>query len=106
VEANSLVALLGVNPNLLHRHQNIQPTIWLPGIQSWYDNELDFLELDSEAEDSDGIGEAEELQRILDDEESSPISRSHRIDKKCLSLTSAALAIATVANSIRELGSS
>jgi hypothetical protein len=94
-EANSLVALLGVNPNLLHRHQNIQPTIWLPGIQSWHDDGLDFLELDSEAEDSDEIGEAEELQRILDDEEASPISRSHRIDKKCLSLTSAALAIVT-----------
>ncbi|KAF8801615.1 hypothetical protein BYT27DRAFT_7261749 [Phlegmacium glaucopus] len=96
-EANSLVALLGVNPDILHRPQNVQPPVWLPGVHSWLDDELDFLELDSEVEDSkdDNLGEARELQKILDDEEGSPISCSHQIDNKCLNLTSAALAITT-----------
>jgi len=95
-EANSLVTLLGVNPDILHQPQNIQPSVWLPSVCSWFDDKLDFLELDSEAEDSNDNddGEAEELQRILDDEEQSPISHSHKIDNKCLTLTSAALAIA------------
>jgi hypothetical protein len=95
-EANSLIALLGVNMELLHRPQNSQRSIWLPSIDSWLEDDLDALELDSESDDSDNdLGEAEELQRILDDEEASPISRSERINRKCMNLTSAALAIVT-----------
>ena len=58
---------------------------------------LGVVELDSDSEDSDedDISEAEVLQKILDDEELSPISRSVRIDKICMNLTSAALAVAT-----------
>jgi hypothetical protein len=40
------------------------------------------------------LTEIEELQRILDDEETSPISRTERINRKCMNLTSAAVAIA------------
>jgi len=94
-EANSLIALLGVNAELLHRPQNIQAPAWLPSIDSWLEDGLGALELDSESDgDDDGLAEAEELQRILEDEETSPISRSERINRKCMDLTSAALAIA------------
>lgn len=30
--ANSLIALLGVNADFLHRHRNAQPLVWLPSI--------------------------------------------------------------------------
>ena len=95
-EANSLVALLGVNTDLLHRPNNAQPHIWLPSIQSWRDDGLDTLELGSESEENDDdICEAEELQKILDAEENSPISRGRKVDEVCLNLTSAALSLAT-----------
>jgi hypothetical protein len=95
-EANSLIALLGVNTELLHRPQNAQHSIWLPSIDSWVEDGLDAVELDSESDDSDNdLVEAEELQRILDDEETSPISHSERINRKCMNLTSAALAVVT-----------
>ena len=50
-----------------------------------------------EPEDSDNeeARDVEELQKIPDDEESSPISRRVQIDQRCLDLTSAALAIAS-----------
>ena len=92
-EANSLISLLGVNAELLHRPQH---SIWLPSIDSWLEDGLDALELESDSDDGDGdLTEAEELQRILDDEETSPISRSERINRKCMNLTSAAVAIVT-----------
>lgn len=94
-EANSLIALLGVNAELLHRPKNFQPSSWLPSIDSWLEDGLDALELDSKSDCSeDDLAEIEELQRILDEEENSSISRTERINRKCMNLTSAAIAIA------------
>lgn len=52
-------------------------------------------ESNSNNDDNDNIGEAKELQNILDSEEASPMSRSRRVDEVCLNLTSAALALVT-----------
>jgi hypothetical protein len=93
-----LVALLGVDSEMLHRPHpsHAQSSSWLPSISSWMDDSGKTAEDDVEPEDSDDeeICEAEELQNILDNEESSPISRSEKIDRRCLDLTSAALAMA------------
>jgi hypothetical protein len=100
-ESDSLVALLGVDPEMLHRPHDHAPRMWLPSISSWMDDsdsgEVLEGDLDLESEDSDKeeISDAEELQKILDNEESSPISRGNKIDQRCLDLTSAALAIAS-----------
>lgn len=96
-EANSLVALLGVDPEMLHRSHRV-PSMWLPSISSWMNDsgeaKEDDLDLEPEDSDNEEIRDVvDELQKILDDEESSPISRSEKIDRRCLDLTSAALAI-------------
>ena len=92
-EADSLVALLGVNPRVLHKTITSLPQ-WLPSIHTWVDDEIDALEHFEPPEEADDFGEAEYLQQILDHEEDSPITRSLKTDQKCLSLTSAALALA------------
>jgi hypothetical protein len=105
-EADSLVALLGIDPEMLHRpHHATSSTmpVWLPSLSSWMpvdasdSGKIMENDLDLEPEDSDNeeVCEAEELQNILDNEESSPISRSEKIDQRCLDLTSAALAVAS-----------
>jgi hypothetical protein len=93
-EADSLVALLGIDPDMLHRpHHAPSSSMWLPSISSWIDDSD--LENEDSDNDSEEIREAEELQKILDNEESSPISRGEKIDQRCLNLMSAALAIAS-----------
>ena len=96
-EADSLVSLLGIDPRLLHRPQS---TAWLPSISSWMgdSDSGEIIEDEPDIDESEGeqeiVSEAEQLQQILDDEESSPISRHVKIDRRCMNLTSAALAIA------------
>ena len=88
-EADSLIALLGVNASTLHNPHS-QP--WLPSIGSWLDNDLDFLDQDSEFEDPTS-DEIVNLQRILDEEENSPITQSAKVDKQCLTLSGAAISL-------------
>ena len=90
-EAESLFIFLGVLPDDLHSIENPH-TLHLPSIAAWFDAD-DGLELDGESDDEDG-GDVDELQRILDNEENSPISRRAVIDETCMTLTGAALAIA------------
>ena len=94
-EADSLVALLA--PEMLHRaHQ--APNTWLPSISSWMDGSgEDGVDVKPEDSGNEEVcdRDIEALHKILDDEESSPISRSEKIDQRCLDLTSAALAIAS-----------
>ncbi len=95
-EANSLIAILGINPRMLHPSQSSSTHHWLPSIHTWFDEEMEFLEAegDDEAVETEGKNEAEELQQILKEEENSPIGRRAKVDQKCLTLTSAALALA------------
>lgn len=88
-EADSLIALLGVNVSTLH---NPRAQAWLPSIGSWLDDDFDFLDQDSEFEDPVS-GETDNLQHILDEEENSPIARSAKIDKQCLTLAGAAISL-------------
>jgi len=96
-EANSLMALLGVNPDSLH---NLQASnTWLPGVKSWLKDPItsDFEDSDrgSDSDFSDDEeSEAQKLQCLLDEEESSSIMHVRRVDEHCLNLTSAALALA------------
>lgn len=101
-EADSLVALLGVDPEMLHRllPTQSQSNMRLPSISSWMDdlggNMEDGVDIEPEDfDDDEEICEAEELQNILDNEESSPISRCEKINQRCLDLTCAALAVAS-----------
>src|SRR6266511_6406433 len=87
-EAESLFIFLGVLPDDLHSIENPH-TLHLPSIAAWFDAD-DGLELDGESDDEDG-GDVDELQRILDNEENSPISRRAVIDETCMTLTGAAL---------------
>jgi hypothetical protein len=92
-EAEGLVALLGVSPEALHRSSR---QISLPNIQSWLP--LDDSGWDTDDDDSESIEDAEkgvveQLQHILDMEETSPFSRRAMIDIECSTLTSAALAM-------------
>ena len=88
-EADSLIALLGVNASTLYNPHAQQ---WLPSIGSWLDDALDFLDQDSEIEDPDS-GEIDVLQHILDEEENSPITRSAKVDQQCLTLAGAAISL-------------
>ena len=98
-EANSLIALLGINSNSLHRNENIQAA-QLPSVNSWFKDPHETLNFDSCDLESNGDlsdneeSEAQQLQCLLDEEESSQISRTRWIDEHCLNLTSAALALA------------
>ena len=92
-EADSFIALLGVSPSTLH---NPRAQSWLPSIGSWLgDDDDNDLDQDSEPEDDchHDSGETDDLQRILDEEEDSPIARSDKVDRQCLTLTSAALSL-------------
>ncbi|KAF4621775.1 hypothetical protein D9613_012143 [Agrocybe pediades] len=104
-EANSLIALLGVSHEILHRPQAAQR---YPGLGSWEIKDSPFTqaedsanghgeEMDEDSEEESDEEElptqAEELQALLDKEEDSPISRTDKIDRRCLSLSSAALAL-------------
>ena len=59
------------------------------------DNEGTGLEVNDAEEEEEDSTDVEKLQKILDDEEDSPISRRQAADEKCMSLTAAALALAT-----------
>jgi len=87
-EAESLFILLGVYPDDLHSSGDAD-AIQLPSIAAWFDSPV-------EAVDDNDIAshDIEDLQRILDDKESSPISHQAVIDETCMTLTGAALAIA------------
>ena len=97
-EADSLFILLGVHPNDLDERSS---STRLPSIAAWFgdaDNELEGTGLevnDAEEEEEEDSTDVEKLQKILDDEEDSPISRRQAADEKCMSLTAAALALAT-----------
>ena len=100
-QANSLIALLGVNVDTLHRKQNLQASsTCLPSVSSWLNeprSDRDDSESDHESDDSlsdDEESEAQQLQNLLDEEEFSSITRTRRVDERCLNLTSAALALA------------
>ncbi len=98
-EADSLVSLLGVSPGQLHRSQGVGNIPWLPSIKSWFGSDMkgcglnnsDYGSQESDKEDEET--DNQELQRILDAEEESAFSCLHATDVKCLSLTSAALAL-------------
>ncbi|KAF8167513.1 hypothetical protein B0H34DRAFT_854442 [Crassisporium funariophilum] len=98
-EANSLIALLGVNVSTLHHNQSA--STWLPSVSSWLDNshanpnsDVSDHDSDDDSDDDDKESEAQQLQDLLDQEESSSITRTRRVDERCLNLTSAALALA------------
>ncbi len=65
-------------------------------IKSWFneDDDLDSSSEDSESDTEDEDDDLSCLQHILDMEESSPITRSLKIDCHCFMLTSVALALA------------
>ena len=99
-EADSLITLLGVSPGRLHCSQGVNNTPWLPSISSWFGPDVEESESgdgpdDDESQSSDETGDLDnqELQEILDAEEGSPISCLYMTDARCLSLTSAALAL-------------
>jgi len=95
-EADSLITLLGVSPSRLHRSQGVSSSPWLLSINSWLSPDVDDIEADdSDNESSCGEDDSDnhQLQKILDAKEESPFGRLHVTDIKCLSLTSAALAL-------------
>ena len=96
-EANSLIALLGINPNSLNHNQNPLPSInsWLPlNDLHTITSDFDGSDLESDGDLSeDEESEAQKLQCLLDTEESSSTSFIRRVDERCLSLTSAAVAL-------------
>jgi hypothetical protein len=98
-EANSLIALLGINPNSLHQNQNAQAA-QLPSVSSWFNDPHETLDFDNSDLESNGDlsdneeSEAQQLQHFLDEEEYSPITCTRWVDEHCLNLTSAALALA------------
>jgi len=86
-EANSLITLLGINPDTLHRPQT--SSTWLPSVSSWLNDPHTTLDFDNSGSESDDEeSEAQQLQHLLDEEESSPISHIRRVDEHCLNLTS------------------
>ncbi|KAF8166954.1 hypothetical protein BJ912DRAFT_1149772 [Pholiota molesta] len=95
-EADSLIALLGVQADALHSPAHPLP---FPSIDAWApplslndnDNDSDY---DSSVYDNASSNVADELQELLDREEDSPVSRSEKVDETCMRLTSAALALA------------
>ena len=96
-EANSLIALLGINPNSLTHHRNPLPSInsWLPLDDSHVSSDADRSESDLESLSDlseDEESEPNQLQHLLETEESSSLTR--RLDERCLNLTSAAVALA------------
>jgi hypothetical protein len=87
-EADSLVKLLGVNPEQLwHRKSANIPM--LPSIDMWYDYDDD----SSEHETDDGSDDANELQNLVDIEGNPVGSRTVKQDKQLLALTYASLSI-------------
>lgn len=98
-EANSLMALLGVNSDSLHCKPNL-PNIWLPSVDPWLNDShmaSDFEESDLKLDDNqsdDEESETQQLQLLLDEEELSSIKHTQQIDECCLNLMSAALALA------------
>jgi hypothetical protein len=64
-EANSLIAILGINPRMLHPSQSSSTHHWLPSIHTWFDEEMEFLEAESddEAVETEEKNEAEKSSR-------------------------------------------
>jgi hypothetical protein len=82
-EANSLITLLGVNANSLHRNQNPKAfSPWLPSINSWPKGphaSSNFDSSDLESDDNlsgDEEPEAQELQCLLDEEKMSSVTHT------------------------------
>jgi hypothetical protein len=86
--ADSLVKLLGVNPEQLWHHKSANIPM-LPSIDMWYDYDDD----SSEHETDDGSDDANELQNLVDIEENPVGSRTVKQDKQLLALTYASLSI-------------
>lgn len=84
-EANSLVKLLGVNPEQLWRRKSVNIPM-LPSIDMWYDS-------DDESSEHKGSDDANELQNLVDNEENPVSSRTVKQDKQLLALTYASLSI-------------
>jgi len=87
-EANSLVKLLGVNPEQLWRRKSVNIPM-LPSIDMWYDSDDE----SSEHEMDNGSDDANELQNLVDNEENPVGSRTVKQDKQLLALTYALLSI-------------
>ncbi|KAJ7143457.1 hypothetical protein C8R46DRAFT_1316074, partial [Mycena filopes] len=95
-ECDSLIALLGITPGQLYEGVPAQ----LPGIRSWFpDDEDDVIDdVVEPAEEFDDIedqmGDAEELQALIDAEErlDAPL-RSAKTDRELMSLTCASIAL-------------
>ncbi|KAJ6615753.1 hypothetical protein B0H10DRAFT_2220086 [Mycena sp. CBHHK59/15] len=88
----SLISLLGLVPEQLHRRQ----TAALPSIGAWYDDDVHGEDEDEEFDDTDELGpsDAEQLQAIIDEQErpDAPM-RSARMDREIMSLTCASIAV-------------
>ncbi|KAJ6632173.1 hypothetical protein B0H10DRAFT_2206574 [Mycena sp. CBHHK59/15] len=96
-ESDSLVALLGITPNQLHKKPgaHLQPT--LPSIGSWLDdNDESESEEDFDNDDPSATSEAEQLQAIIDmyEHPDAPML-SAKDDQKIMSLTCASIAVTT-----------
>lgn len=93
-EADSLVALLGLVPDQIHRAHPTTTT--LPSIGAWFsdDSDKEFNDIASDT-DTESISSAQELQDLLDGEENNKISQNRTHDQELLNLTCAALAITT-----------
>jgi hypothetical protein len=89
-EAESLIRLLGVNPSQLLRHMGGNLPQTLPGISTWYQDDESNIE-DDGAIDGDDDDDFEELQALVDAEETTLESRSCKHDDQVLSLTFASL---------------
>ena len=100
-EANSLIVLLGVNPDSLH-HNPHAPSVLLLRVSSWLKDSCGTLDLDdSDFESNDDLSENdEELEaqqlRCLLDKESRSITRTRRVDDRCLNMTLASLTLPRV----------
>ena len=92
-EAESLIQLLGVNPSQLLRHMGGNLPKILPGISTWYQDDKSKIEDDESIYEDDDDDDFEELQALVDAEETTLESHSCKHDDQVLSLTFASLAL-------------
>ena len=93
-EADSLVKLLGVNPEQLWRRRTANPIPLLPSLNMWYHSDTDDGSSDDSesSEDGDDCNDAEELQQLIDGEENPVGARTPKQDQHLLALTYASFA--------------